>query len=414
MTFIATRGGTEIANVDELKLLLTTLLRVENVGVFLGAGASINVGGKTMAGLWDDFQSDFASEAQWLAENNFIKDFDSADDDSPFVPNVERLVDTLEIALAESRRQNASTLTYLEAAHRSLYKSVIKAAILSPPLWAVDSLDTEGDEVLGLHKSMLQKLVSTRQPGQNAPWVFTTNYDLAVEWACESIGLYVINGFTGLHRRHFSPQTFDLGLRNVQARGEARFGVYNVYLAKLHGSLSWMERDGQVFEMPASAAQARIKRFLEKDVEFPGLMVMPRAAKYMETSGFLFGELFRRFSEFLSKSQATLLLNGYGFGDDHINRLLRSALLNPTLQLVIYFPEFTGDTSDSKLPKALRQLIQLSSPRVTVVGGGSSAYLDSFVNHLPEPLLYDEEMQELRRRVTQGQSDSAETVGVGR
>lgn len=289
MTFIATRGGTQISSVDELKLLLITLLRVENVGVFLGAGASINAGGKTMAGLWDEFQKSYPSEAGWLVENDFIKNQDSADQNSPPVPNVEKLVDTLEIALAESRRQRSSNLTGLEVAHRSLYKSVINAAVLSKPLWNVDSLDAKEDDVLVLHKSMLQKLVSTRQPGQNAPWVFTTNYDLAVEWASESIGLYVINGFTGLHRRHFSPQTFDLGLRNVQARGEARFGVYNVYLAKLHGSLTWMERDGQVFEMPASAARSKIRTFLEKDEVFPGLMVMPRAAKYMETSGFLFG-----------------------------------------------------------------------------------------------------------------------------
>jgi len=27
-----------------------------------------------------------------------------------------------------------------------------------------------------------------------------------------------------------SPPLFDLGFRNTQARGEARFGVYNIYL----------------------------------------------------------------------------------------------------------------------------------------------------------------------------------------
>lgn len=124
--------------------------------------------------------------------------------------------------------------------------------------------------------------------------------------------------------------------------------------------------------MPASFAWKQISHFLDDDTETElGLMVLPRAAKYMQTVGFVLGELFRRFSEFLSRPQTCLLISGYGFGDEHINRLLRSALLNPTLQLVIYFPGFTGDVAAAVLPAALRKLLSLRNPRVTVVGGGA-------------------------------------------
>jgi hypothetical protein len=49
--------------------------------------------------------------------------------------------------------------------------------------------------------------------------------------------------------------------------------------------------------------------------------------------------IIRRFTEFLSRPNACLIVNGYGFTDDHINRLIVSALQNPTLQLIVYLPE---------------------------------------------------------------------------
>ncbi|MNL22459.1 hypothetical protein D3C87_1438080 [compost metagenome] len=217
----------------------------------------------------------------------------------------------------------------------------------------------------------------------------------------------------GVHGRRFSPQSFDLGFRNTQARGEARFGVYNIYLAKLHGSLSWREDAEQVYEVQAPLAGKQIQEFLDDATKIElGLMVMPRAAKYMQTVGYVLGELFRRFSEFLSRPQASLVVCGYGFGDEHINRLLRSALLNPTLQLVMYFPGFTGDTAAATLPEALRKLLSLKNPRVTVVGGGADAHLDKLASQLPDPLLYDDDMRKLEKALREQPNDAANLEGL--
>jgi hypothetical protein len=229
--------------------------------------------------------------------------------------------------------------------------------------------------------------------------VFTTNYDLAIEWAAESIDMQVIDGFLGLHSRRFSPQSFDLGFRNVQARGEARFGVYNIYLAKLHGSLTWKDIEGQLFELAAPLAWWDQKAFRDGATDELAYLVLPRAAKYLQTVGYVLGELLRRFAEFLGRPQTSLIISGYGFGDEHINRLLRSALLNPTLQLVIYFPEFDGDIASSKLPGAVRRLLALRNPRVTIVGGGTEAYIDSLARHLPDPAIYDESLKDIERKL---------------
>lgn len=397
---VGIRGATPISDEIELQAHLAALLRLENTGLLFGAGASCSAGGKTMAGLWNDFVDNCQAEAEWLRRQAFVSDEAIVEPAAgPRVaPNVEMLVDTLEIALTEWTRQGDAGVPQLKRTRAELFRAVVRAALLNERWWTSPDGAEHDDQALQYHRTILQKFVSARQPGQPSPWVFTTNYDLAVEWAAESIDLQVVNGFLGTHSRRFSPQSFDLGFRNTQARGEARFGCYNIYLAKLHGSLTWQEHAEQLVEIQAPLAWQHLQDFLENDERTDlGLMVLPRAAKYLQTVGFTLGELFRRFSEFLSKPQTSLVIAGYGFGDEHINRLLRSALLNPTLQLVIYFPAFDGDVRSAALPSALRKLLSLKNPRVTVVGGGAAAYLDQLARHLPDPTLYDDEMQRLNK-----------------
>ncbi|MGU5686608.1 SIR2 family protein [Aeromonas allosaccharophila] len=175
--------------------------------------------------------------------------------------------------------------------------------------------------------------------------MFTTNYDLAVEWAAEESGISIINGFSGVHTRTFQPHTFDLGYRKTNAIGEARFGHYNLYLYKLHGSLTWYQDEkGNVVECTATQAFSDIIAPLLKDDYYNHnqRLIYPGANKYSQTIGFVYGEMFRRFGEFLSKPQSALFVNGYGFGDYHINRLILGALLNPTLHIVICYPELNS------------------------------------------------------------------------
>lgn len=235
--------------------------------------------------------------------------------------------------------------------------------------------------------------------------MFTTNYDLAIEWAAETIGIHVHTGFVGIHKRVFSPQSFDLGFRNTLARGEARFGSSDIYLAKLHGSLSWRKVGHTDFrEIAASEMWATLGPILDGSTEpDDSLIVFPRAAKYLQTVGFLSGELIRRFSDFLSRPQSCLLVFGYSFNDQHINRLLQSALLNPTFQLVVFLPEFRGvvDECTSGANMAVRNLVSVKSPRITFVGGGESAYFEEAVRLLPDPVLFDLTEREMRERLRQ-------------
>lgn len=398
MAFVAQRGGASIT-LEELKGHLATLLRLEHLGVFLGAGASVGAGGQTIYQLWNAFKADYPESLAFLLSNNFISQANAVNGGVP--PNIEVLGDSLEIASIEWHRGSYQEVyrQTIDLTINNLKRSVVKAAMLNAGWWTSPTATTLAPE-LGNHKRLLQKLTSARQPGQSSPWVFTTNYDLAIEWSAEAIDLQIVNGFTGIHNRRFSPQSFDLGLRNTLARGEARFGIYNTYLVKLHGSMTWQEVRGEITENAANAQWSSIDDFLEKRTNTTSMMVFPRAAKYMQTVGFAIGELLRRFSEFLVRPQTALLISGYGFGDEHLNRILLSALQNPTLQIVVYLPELNlVDVTQNK--PAVQSLIALYSPRITLVGGAPEAYFDAFVSNLPDPIIFDEEARKIRELLHQ-------------
>ena len=391
------RRGSQWMSRDDLQAHLAALVRLENVGVLLGAGASMGpLGGMTIAALWEHFAATYPKSQKWLNDERFVAATGS-------VPNVEDLADALDVARAEWVRQKRTRkVRQLDQARADLQRAVILAALLKSKWWADPPAVDEPGDVLGPHRKLLHKLTAARQPGQPAPWIFTTNYDLAVEWAGESIGLKVSNGFDGLHHRAFAPHNFDLGYRNTLARGEARFGTYNVYLVKLHGSLTWqVSKDGTSYvEFSTAHLWEAIREFLEgRTAEFPGPLVFPSAAKYMQTVGFVLGELLRRFTDVLARPQTCLITCGYSFSDEHLNRIVATALQNPTLQLVVYLPEAArvGDQLDvSTCRPWVERIAHLCSQQVTIVGSGAGAYFNEFVEHLPDPAIYDEQAARIR------------------
>lgn len=392
------QGGIAISE-DDFQSHLGSLCQLENIGVLLGAGASVGCGGMTMKDIWLDAigcEPNLPSEllAFKLITQENINNIDV---------NVEQLLDQVTQYLSVYKKTSPSNpdtdlklqpVARLQKILLCLYQSVTKAALLVKQ-------ESFGDEKLGsqdgfkYHRELLEKLISNRQPGQAAPMLFTTNYDLSLEWAAEEIGIQLVNGFSGLHTRTFQPQNFDLSFRNVNAKGEARFGHYHVYLHKLHGSLSWVqEHNSDIKEIPSALAKSRyIDPLLNGEPVYDKqFLIYPGANKYHHTIGFVYGEMFRRFSEFLSKPQTAIIINGYGFGDYHINRIILGALLNPSLHIVIFYPELDKisingeDLTESQ--KCIKKLKSLSLNQITIVGGGSSAYFDSFVKYIPKPVLF--------------------------
>jgi hypothetical protein len=397
MNFFAIRGSRQLSE-DEFRAHLALAIRLENIGVLLGAGASKGVGGMVMADVWNLLETEYTDCVKFLRENNFLGQDEKG--------NVEILLDRLEIARLDGERTKRDLTNILGARH-ALRKAILRAALLDESLWQ----SPDGailNPKLTSHIRLVSRLAGNRQPGQAAPWAFTTNYDLALEWSAEALGLHCVNGFSGTHDRAFRPSSFDLGMRNIQARGEARFGTYNFYLGKLHGSLTWSSNDaGGICEIPCSRVKPLIDKFLAsgQPEDWPGLMIFPGASKFIQTTAFVYGEVIRRFTEFLSRPNTCLIVNGYGFTDDHINRLIASVLQNPTIQIIIYLPEIdrfdifpslvlTGDAIEPN--DQLKRLLLAQLPQVTVRGFGTGGFFDSLANDLPEPAMLDDTSERAR------------------
>jgi hypothetical protein len=118
-----------------------------------------------------------------------------------------------------------------------------------------------------------------------------------------------------------------------QTRGGSE-GV--IRLTKLHGSLDWffdkgerrIYRKGIPFGAPADHTDIP-----KKPVDT--VMIYPNPAKDVETTQYPYAELFRDFAAAACRPNAVVVTYGYGFGDDHVNRVLLDMLTIPSTHLVI-------------------------------------------------------------------------------
>lgn len=86
-------------------------------------------------------------------------------------------------------------------------------------------------------KSLLQRPLNLKRAN-----IFTSNYDLAFEYAFDNIGVKYIDGFSGFHHRYFKPETFDYDIfyPGSTTSGKVQRIEKVVRYFKLHGSITWV------------------------------------------------------------------------------------------------------------------------------------------------------------------------------
>jgi hypothetical protein len=166
--------------------------------------------------------------------------------------------------------------------------------------------------------------------------IFTTNYDRLIEYAGDLIGLRIIDRFVGsitpIYRS--SRIEVDLYYNPPGIRGEPRYLEGVVKMTKLHGSLDWKFERPYVKRYPIPFGAPGSHTDLSAD-PLEKVMIYPNPAKDVETSEYPYADLFRDFSAALCRPNSVLVTYGYGFGDDHINRVLHDMLTIPSTHLVI-------------------------------------------------------------------------------
>lgn len=172
--------------------------------------------------------------------------------------------------------------------------------------------------------------------------IFTTNYDRVIEAGAELAGLHLLDRFVGNLSPVFRSSRLDLDLHYNPPgiRGEPRYLDGVARFTKLHGSLDWADCSPHIRRMGIPFGTNDFAPYLHEgiatdNIESTRLMIYPNAAKDRETAEYPFVELFRDFAAAICRPNHTLVTYGYGFGDEHINRIIDDMLTIPSTHLVI-------------------------------------------------------------------------------
>ena len=178
----------------------------------------------------------------------------------------------------------------------------------------------------------------------------------------------------------------DLHYNPPGIRGEPRYLEGVVRLTKLHGSVDWrreggpsggpeVQRCGLPFGAPDDHPEIPRR---------PGerLLVYPNPAKDLETVEYPYAELFRDFAAAACQPNAVVVTYGYGFGDDHVNRVLRDMLSIPSTHLVILSYDCAGGRLRAFCDRVGRD------EQITLLVGSHFGDLATLVKHyLPKPAI---------------------------
>lgn len=236
------------------------------------------------------------------------------------------------------------------------------------------------------HEKFLKSLMQRPLNLQRAN-IFTSNYDLAFEYAFDNLGIKYIDGFSGFHHRYFKPETFnyDIFYPGTTTAGKVQRIEKVVRYFKMHGSISWVSDNARtpnnvygIEEMPIELIK---RKAADEDDEFGygNLMIYPTAVKKSYTLDLPYSELFRHFAFCISQPQSVLFTVGYSFCDEHFNDIIYQALSNPSFTLIIV------DLKGCEKSAEIKRLRDLNDPRIIIIEG---EYLGDFLT-LADKLMPD-------------------------
>lgn len=399
---------------DDIRVRVGTLLKAETVSLLLGAGASVDSGGELIGAIPVTIERALQSEGitgtakprirRWLQLFYLAVRQCGEDSSSPitrdailerrqvlggeapstFGVNFEHVLLLLHrwrSALPETGgRLRIDGSPAIDARAADLDAALLHA---TRALARSCDLPTAGKEAgHATYRTLVRKML-TRPLNLKRVNVFTLNYDTLVEQAADAEGVVLLDGFVGTQRRVFRPESYEQDLYFPAETTEGRVHRFDrvLHLYKLHGSITW-RASVPTIDDPYGVWSAPFDARATKP-----LLVYPTPTKYGETLGLPYSELFRRFASALARPQSVLFIVGYGFGDEHVNAIIRQALAVPSFTLVIVDPEPTSEF--------VQKLREQRDRRVWISEGASLGTLAGFVEHVL-PDLRDEE---IRKRV---------------
>jgi hypothetical protein len=345
-----------------LQALISEWLRMENLVVLTGAGTSVSAGGKRMANLETAVFATIEAMADLPASIAPIikarKDAVIAADllDEPtlgfeawlsFIANAFVVVESTDTPFSGVTwpATPAPSPADLKWFVDRLRMAIFAECALSLP----DTAAAKSASDIAPQLAFLSKLVA-RDSNLGRTHLFTLNYDTLFEQALELLGIQYFDGFTGRAAARFDPSVYGLDVYYPGEVAEGRVRRFDKFLHfyKLHGSIHWFEQDGEMrarhpdlapfksYGAKSSADKATSLATLADHA--PSVGILPTANKFAQTLTMPYAHLFRSFQVRLGIPQTFLLVLGYGFGDDHVSRIIENALMNPSLVMLVIEP----------------------------------------------------------------------------
>lgn len=216
--------------------------------------------------------------------------------------------------------------------------------------------------------------------------IFTTNYDRIIEAGSELAGLHLLDRFVGTIAPIFRSSRVDVDMHYNPPgiRGEPRYLEGVARFTKLHGSIDWIDTGADIRRIGLPFGSKDLPNFLNAPgidgADVRKIMIYPNAAKDRETTEYPYVELFRDFAAALCRPNSTLVTYGFGFGDDHINRVIRDMLTIPSTHLVI----ISYDEAGGRIMEKYKEFGRPS--QISLIIGGGLADLKTLVDYfLPKP-----------------------------
>jgi len=223
---------------------------------------------------------------------------------------------------------------------------------------------------------------ASRATSRERMHIFTTNYDRLIEYGCDLAGIRVLDRFVGALNPVFRSSRIevDMHYNPPGIRGEPRFLEGVLRLTKLHGSIDWdFDKKSKVLSRKGIPFGAPDNHTDIPKSPLDTVMIYPNPAKDVETLGYPYAELFRDFAAAICRPNAVLVTYGYGFGDDHINRVLADMLTIPSTHLVIILFKDIGNRAKNFCEKVGRRA------QISLLVGSHFGDITTLVNHyLPQ------------------------------
>lgn len=268
----------------------------------------------------------------------------------PAIKTLGNIENTVQKLINDDKEQDANKIliNFLE----KIYETSTKINFTNNDNFSIEETKTNyKDFIFWLNNILLNRKNEITKASTN---IFTTNYDLFLEYACEKIGSY-FNYNDGFACKN---KFFDKPVLNVSEFNKKITYCTNLYnhntilpninIVKLHGSLNWSIDNNtrtvilsNIFDKYNEICKlTKVKKKnhenIAKLINSIGL-VTPTKAKFQKTVlEQSYYNFLRYFSNELEKENSILFTIGFSFEDEHIRDLICKALsINPTLQLFI-------------------------------------------------------------------------------